>query len=336
MSQKLLMDWTKGQKNQKRTIENVKKVVKKVDETIKRTDKKIQDITRKIAAVKKGANEVTGEVFKKYEEVKRDMRAARRKLRRLADKTKIACEELEIYIEGWEYKNEDRREYLKEQIEVMKDLMKESIKLLTEAEEKYKSAINNISSMNSKLTHFQIILEQDVKNQKAADNYELGELEDSRYYRYGLNAAVSVGLLIADFFGCFGICSVIGNAATWVPNAGELEDSIETLRQTAAELDSDLKGLSADIEEVKAQTSNLVSVLEFELTIVSSWKNNAENLQKKLDVISLDKFERLKLYRQIYQRSLTALKESADAYLNQPGELFPETLSQDRFRFGRK
>ena len=99
-------------------MKQVKKVVQKVDETIKVTERKIQELTEKIGSVEETSDKLTGEVFQKYDQVKKDMRAARRKLRSLADKTKIACKDLEIYLEGWnnEVDNGDKRLYLQMQV----------------------------------------------------------------------------------------------------------------------------------------------------------------------------------------------------------------------------
>ena len=102
----------------KDALMQVKKLVQKVDETIDVTERKIQELTEKIGSIEETSDKLTGEVFQKYDQVQKDMRAARRKLRSLADKTKIACKDLEIYIEGWnnEVDNGDKRLYLQMQV----------------------------------------------------------------------------------------------------------------------------------------------------------------------------------------------------------------------------
>ena len=99
-------------------IKQVKRVVQKVDETIKVAERKIQELTEKIGSVEGTSDRLIGEVFQKYDQVKKDMRAARRKLRSLADKTKIACKDLENYLEGWnnEVDNGDKRLYFQMQV----------------------------------------------------------------------------------------------------------------------------------------------------------------------------------------------------------------------------
>ena len=95
-----------------------KELVQKVDETIKKAERKMQELTDKIGSVEVRANTVTGVAFEKYDQVKRDMRNARRKLRSLADKTKKASEDMEIYLKFWDatVDNADKRLYLKEQV----------------------------------------------------------------------------------------------------------------------------------------------------------------------------------------------------------------------------
>ena len=100
------------------TTKAVKKVAKMVDDTIKKAERKMQELTDKIGSVGARSNNITGVAFEKYDQVKKDLRAARRKLRSLADKTKTASEDMEIYLEGWDatVDNADKRLYLKEQV----------------------------------------------------------------------------------------------------------------------------------------------------------------------------------------------------------------------------
>ena len=109
---------TKGSRISTDLVEAVKKVVKMVDDTIQKTERKMQELTEKIGSVGVRSNKITGVAFEKYDQVKKDLRAARRKLRSLADKTKTASEDVEIYLEGWDatVDNADKRLYLKEQV----------------------------------------------------------------------------------------------------------------------------------------------------------------------------------------------------------------------------
>ena len=93
------------------------------------------------------------------------------------------------------------------------------------------------------------------------------------------------------------------------------------------ELDDIGKSVKKDIGNIKTQTTNLIQVLEKELSIVTAWKNNAEKMDSRLDTLSLDKFDRLPLYRKSFLRAVVALRESAEDFLDQPSVLF--TLEED-------
>ena len=107
-----------GSDNTANLIEVFKGAAKTVDEIIRKAAIKMQEITEQIGSVGRDAIKITNGAFKKYDGVRRDVRAARRKLRSLADKTKTACEDMELYLEGWanEVDNGEKRFYLKEQV----------------------------------------------------------------------------------------------------------------------------------------------------------------------------------------------------------------------------
>ena len=108
----------KGSSISTKLVKEVKKVAKMVDDILKKTERKMQELTEKIGSVGVRSNKITGKAFEKYDQVKKDLRAARRKLRSLADKTKKASEDMEIYLKFWDatVDNADKRLYLKEQV----------------------------------------------------------------------------------------------------------------------------------------------------------------------------------------------------------------------------
>ena len=108
----------KGSSISTKLVKEVKKVAKMVDDILKKTERKMQELTEKIGSVGVRSKKITGKAFEKYDQVKKDLRAARRKLRSLADKTKKASEDMEIYLKFWDatVDNADKRLYLKEQV----------------------------------------------------------------------------------------------------------------------------------------------------------------------------------------------------------------------------
>ena len=96
----------------------IKEAAKKVDEILQEAEKKMLEITEKIGSLGVQRNKLTKEAFDKYDAVKKSLRLSRRELRKLADKTRTACKELEYLLAGWDntVDNGDKKQYLKLQV----------------------------------------------------------------------------------------------------------------------------------------------------------------------------------------------------------------------------
>ena len=101
--------------------------------------------------------------------------------------------------------------------------MTESLEMLTEAEKKYESAIDNIDGVNIKLQDFHREMKKVLDENSAEHKRWSGKLRASTYSSAG---GVTVGMIIADIFGCLGICSAVGNAVAWGTSIPAVETSI--------------------------------------------------------------------------------------------------------------
>jgi len=288
-----------------------KRAALNVDASIMKAFKKLQNIneqiveqtsTDRVLKIVK-ANYIFSDALDTYDGVKSGIRVARRKLRSLAIKTKNACDDMELYLEGWanEVDNGEKRLYLKEQLTIMEELMVESIALLTEAEKTYASAIDNIDGLNAKLRDFSLEIKKVVDTTSEERN------------------TLKRNLLIADWLGCVGICSAIGKRFT--KKMEELEETGESLRE--------------DVLEIKDVTRILINGLESEERIVQAWRIDAQEMDKKLDKLDLNKFQKMSLYRKVFAKSVVNLRESAEDYLKlpkEPVEIFVDDLKARRKR----
>merc|ERR1712241_1200618 len=96
---------------------------------------------------------------------------------------------------------------LKTAIDKMKDLMIDTLETLKEALAKYNSALETFENLNSS------IKTQNRKLVKLVDKNSAEYKEWQKNARAGLYSTVgatTVGLIVADIFGCFGICSATG------------------------------------------------------------------------------------------------------------------------------
>ena len=101
-----------------RIIAKLKTSLGPVDEILRQAEKRMEEISEKIGTLGVQSTNMTKMAFDKYSKVKKSLRHARKELRILADKTRTACEELKIYLEGWDNRedNGDKKIYLMEQV----------------------------------------------------------------------------------------------------------------------------------------------------------------------------------------------------------------------------
>ena len=109
------------------------------------------------------------------------------------------------------------------QIGIMEGLMKESLELLTEAEKKYVSAIDNVDGVTTKLWDFN----RGIKKLLDKESAEHKQWETKiRAGAYTTSGAVTVGMIIADIFGCLGICSGVFTSTAWITATATTEVKI--------------------------------------------------------------------------------------------------------------
>ena len=82
-------------------------------------------------------------------------------------------------------------------------------------------------------------------------------------------------------------------------------------------------------------TRILINGLESEERIVQAWRIDAQEMDKKLDKLDLNKFQKMSLYRKVFAKSVVNLRESAEDYLKlpkEPVEIFVDDLKARRKR----
>jgi len=311
----------------------IKEAAEKVDDILKQAEKRMLEITEKIGTLGVESNKLTKEAFDKYDAVKKSLRLSRRELRKLADKTKTACEELDDYLGGWDngVDNGDKKKYLKLQLTIMENLMKESIEMLKKAENNYEQAIDDIVAVNGQLRDFNAGVKKMLDtSSEEHDAWVTGV----RAGAYTTATGITIGMIVADILGCLGFCSGIVSSVSWGTAVSATEGHIAAVTAQIEVLEALGESVREDIGVVKARTDNLIKLLEREVDIIGTWSNNAENLDKKLDTVDLKNFEELPLYRGNFVKALGRLRKSAEEYLAQPEQLWEdeETPTQIRRR----
>merc|ERR1711879_396724 len=138
-------------------VGDISGVVKQTSGLIQEAEEKMEQFIVKIDSLDLENSRITKDNFAKYNRVKDYLREASRQLRELATKTKSACEDLELFVDGWEdNKRENKREYFKEQINLMEELLKDTFTILGRAETQYERAITELEDIRTSLHNFKV------------------------------------------------------------------------------------------------------------------------------------------------------------------------------------
>merc|ERR1712165_287431 len=253
--------------------------------------------------------------FPAYNKAKRYLRETRQALRKLADKTVTDVRDLKGFLE--ELDQTEDTVLLKEAIDKMKDLMIDTLETLKEALGKYNSALETFENLNSS-----------IKTQ----NHKLGKLVDKNSDEYndwthktraGVYTAIgstTVGLIIADIFGCLGICSAVNGVVSI---------------STAAGLETEIAKYSAKLETLKSITDRMlesggkfdqtiteaITILTDEIELINKWTNSAEVVNRNIDKYPLAYLKKYKSIRNAFVDGLDDLSTAAQDFLAQPVDI---------------
>ena len=101
--------------------------------------------------------------------------------------------------------------------------MKESMDILVTAKKEYELAVDNISEESSFWRNYNLALSKMLDTK--SEEYK-SWTSAVRAGAYSTSGGISVGLLVADIFGCLGFCSTVGNAVNWGTTIPAVDSSI--------------------------------------------------------------------------------------------------------------
>ena len=182
----------------KNAISLLKDKFNEFDALIQEADQNIHVVQQDIAALTSQNLKFTKDFLTEYHGAKEEVRVIRQDLRKLARKTVSACDKMKKLIENWD---EKENAFIKQQFKIMRLLLEESLETLENAKIRYNTAITSINKATKQLRLFSEKVHKmtDVNSQE----YEQWT-SDARAAAYTTAGAVSVGLLVADIFGCLG------------------------------------------------------------------------------------------------------------------------------------
>jgi len=310
---------SQGLKMSEGNLKKIKKFLGEIDEMKNRVDKKIKDITTEIGVVNAGEIKHTKLALDAYRSVKSTLRRQRFKLTKLADKTVRVTDDLLLYLEAWgpDYSGEEKKSYLKIQMDILQKLIEESKVVLEEAKKEYAAAIDKVDEVDGHLTGFSNAINRLLSN--STDEHAILENKVE-------NAAIGgtlilVGTVIADIFGCLGACTAVAITAGGAAGAG-LASSLSEAEARLSQLENVVSRADDDIKLIREDTNNLMNFIKEEITLISSWQNAIDVLESKMEYAGDEDFLKLKLHRKSFEKALQGLHKAATDFLNVPTDIF--------------
>jgi len=305
-------------------IKNVKITVAKVDQLMKDVENKLIALTNDIGIINSERIKATKEAITTYRSVKSTLRVARNELKRLADKTIRTTGDLILYMEAWDSESKESKhskEYLKEQATILRELVAESKIILGDAKTKYDESADKIDIVNSKLETLKRGMDQMLDENSAEHDKWTAELRGGVY---GTAGASTVGFIIADIFGCLGICSAVGIPAVWGTGVVSVETKIAEVTAKIEQMEESVVNAAKDIDTIATQTKTIQVFIQEETLIIIKWEKSVDHLANKIDDIKEASFYRLALKRRAFTEALKGLSNAAQEFWDRPDGIFGE------------
>lgn len=294
----------------KKSIKLLKKKFEEFDELIKEADMNIHVIQEDIATLAAQNLRFTKDFLTDYHAAKEEVRIIRQDLRKLAVKTVSACNKMKKLIENWD---EKENVFIKQQFKIMRQLLEESLKTLENAKIRYNKAITSINKATEQLRQFS----DKVYNMTDVNTQEYESWTSAvRAAAYTGAGSVHVGLIVADVFGCLGICSTVGGAATWGATAAIVESKIEEYSLALQALEDIGDRVKININDFNTEMNDAKAILIEEIRLITDWEVAAENVNNNIDSFSIEDLKAVAVFQVIFVDDVNSLKKTAEDYLN--------------------
>jgi len=287
---------------------------------LQQAEQNIFELVQEMEELEIDTSKIPNNFMEQYTQKKTELHKVRQNLRLLAKRT---LRETTLYTAALQIEDEILQQATSENME---ELIAETKKQLTTANQSYNSAVDILTSLSLNLEQVVEKLERSLTN--GTQEYEEWT-SNLRTGVYGGVGAASVGFLIADIFGCLGLCSLIGTTTSVATSVAAVESSI-------AEYSTELERIKIKFENVHDSLLGLDDIvrssLQKEIDLLAKWENDAETVSYNLANYSKESLTSLEPVRKIILRGIGALQSQAKEFLARP--VFSEEEKLRRYRNG--
>merc|ERR1712038_875189 len=272
--------------------------VKEVDALLKQSEVALIRLKAESATLNLEEFDFTKNFITKFNEAKLNLLEARRELVSLASETVLLCDNIEIGIRDWQDKYASA--LLKNQFNQLERLIDETKTKLSFAREKYAALIDTWLTIDEDIAVFKLKINKATDT--SSEEYEAWTTKVRAAYISGASA-VTVGMVIADIFGCLGICSGVVSTITWGSTITSAEMAISNYGSEIERVETQVDNAIERLGKLDLTTKDAVKLINNEMNLVITWQAAAKNVENTMND-----------FQNIFANSIGKLKTAAQNF----------------------
>jgi len=300
------------------TIKAARTTFEQLDELCDEAKENIERLNVELKLLDKQDKQFKDEYFPQFNSARLKLIRVRNKLRKLAGKTVYKTRNMKNLLAELEKNKKDEKIFLGAALKEMKSLMISSKQILDEALEEYNLTIEAFTNLNSAIN----VHNQFLKKLTDSESKEFKEWEASvRGVAYGTSATISVGIFGGlDALGCFGFCSVIGNAVVLGATAATVESTIHAYKVAFRKFEKLTNKMVEKGKKIDDTMKEANAFLISEIELIVDWTNNVEQVSENIDRYPEEYLRKYEAMRSIFNDGLVDLQKTAQEFLDR-GEI---------------
>merc|ERR1711944_23046 len=102
---------------------------------------------------------------------------------------------------------------------------------------------------------------------------------------YSTAGGLTAGMIVADIFGCLGLCSAIVTSTTWAVSIPVVESKIAEVTAKIEQMEATTENAIKDIDNISQQTKGIQVFIQEETLIIIKWQNSVENTSRNIEKV---------------------------------------------------
>lgn len=298
-----------------------------VEKIVEESQEIIERLQQGVSAINEDHKTFAGEALKDMIYIRLQLKTSRLSLNDLAKRTVYAVGDLKAFSEAFfagdtdevselanavQPDNSEKLEYVKEQMTVMVDLIKDTNTKVDEVKKIYSDIKARMVGVEEKLVRYKLMVEHLLRNETSdGSNYQV----NSRAGVYTSAGVSTTACIVADILGAMGICSLI-NAAVVTTSTITLEVALANMRANLETLRRDGEVAIADVQVLMATNDEVEEYLYEEEQALVYWVAALQLVERKTTNSSRLFLRAPPVVRDRYLAALEELGGAAQNYLD--------------------